>query len=945
MAATKSSADIQAELKAIKKELKDWEHDFLSKEGRKPEKKDIANDKDIARKYKSYAKLKAVVEGKDAPQVAAKKGDAAAFAAVETPSVVVPSSRRRQGSARAAEDDDGSVAVERASSKKKDAQTSRKVSSSTKAKERLEEAAREEEEEEEFVVKTTKSRTADAKKSRSSRRNDDDLPPSRRKHRGKAEEDEEDDEEAEVADDRDSSRAYIPESRMSRPKPSKPSSRPSAPTVVTRNLSTDESKYGRGDILAMEDEVATANSTAQVGPSGPTIKANYLSKETLYATTSVSGLSGRSGAATGEDDTTRPWGVTGSLPENFKLRKSTIAAGPVPTDEALRELQRHRLEQERTQRAAQSDAVAKPFSIGNALYSTDFEPTSDPFLDGSDFSKNEFQDFLSHRNRLVDRAGGSAVPAFASSATTAKSFGASPTSPTSSTSPFFSPSSLISGNSPVTSPGALVGGGATSGRPRDDLAMPSPPKKIDLSAFAKPYDPTKEDDDARSDSDDATAARFVPTVKSPIGVGAGAGDGARPPTVRRGAFSLESPDGVGDEDPDFASVLDGPKNRAAAARNNPASAAAAAAVAVVAGMGAGKDSSASLASGHLDVTSPRPSTATASTSASSAAGGQLGAARASLASSAGGGAGVGDDTAGVPEVAGSAGTLAGEESAVVPLEEEEEKKAAEEKAGALVTTKPNQDSGNTLPFPYNKDVKPVEITNPKLFSRVPLESILRCKLYRKKNLLDKAHPSFFLYNEADDKFLLAARKRKKSKSVNYLISTSQEDLTKDSEHYAAKLRANFQRTNFILYDARHYNKNLKDKGLTELACVTYSKTVLPREMEVAIPSLAVDESGNGLTKDIMADIKSQNTETLMFLQNKPPRWNETTQSHCLNFGGRVTQPSIKNFQLILGKNDSYIVMQFGRCGPDYFTLDVCYPMTPMEAFAIALTTFDAYDSA
>ena len=45
-------------------------------------------------------------------------------------------------------------------------------------------------------------------------------------------------------------------------------------------------------------------------------------------------------------------------------------------------------------------------------------------------------------------------------------------------------------------------------------------------------------------------------------------------------------------------------------------------------------------------------------------------------------------------------------------------------------------------------------------------------------------------------------------------------------------------------------------------------------------------------------MKSKNTIKWTQLRNKNPRWNETTQSHCLNFGGRVTQPSVKNLQLI-----------------------------------------------
>ncbi|KAJ3387115.1 hypothetical protein HDU84_001024 [Entophlyctis sp. JEL0112] len=52
-------------MKAIKRELKEWERAFVSEHGRKPEKADIAADRWIAKKYKAYAKLKLESNGED----------------------------------------------------------------------------------------------------------------------------------------------------------------------------------------------------------------------------------------------------------------------------------------------------------------------------------------------------------------------------------------------------------------------------------------------------------------------------------------------------------------------------------------------------------------------------------------------------------------------------------------------------------------------------------------------------------------------------------------------------------------------------------------------------------------------------------------------------------------------------------------------------------------
>lgn len=39
-------------------------------------------------------------------------------------------------------------------------------------------------------------------------------------------------------------------------------------------------------------------------------------------------------------------------------------------------------------------------------------------------------------------------------------------------------------------------------------------------------------------------------------------------------------------------------------------------------------------------------------------------------------------------------------------------------------------------------------------------------------------------------------------------------------------------------------------------------------------------------------------DQLIELCNKTPVWNEDTQSYVLNFHGRVTQASVKNFQIV-----------------------------------------------
>lgn len=58
---------------------------------------------------------------------------------------------------------------------------------------------------------------------------------------------------------------------------------------------------------------------------------------------------------------------------------------------------------------------------------------------------------------------------------------------------------------------------------------------------------------------------------------------------------------------------------------------------------------------------------------------------------------------------------------------------------------------------------------------------------------------------------------------------------------------------------------------------------------------------NSVTQEhesLLTKWQNRNLENLIELHNKAPVWNDDTQSYVLNFHGRVTQASVKNFQIV-----------------------------------------------
>lgn len=191
---------------------------------------------------------------------------------------------------------------------------------------------------------------------------------------------------------------------------------------------------------------------------------------------------------------------------------------------------------------------------------------------------------------------------------------------------------------------------------------------------------------------------------------------------------------------------------------------------------------------------------------------------------------------------------------------------------------------------------------------------------------------------------------------------SRNDHDKNSDSILGKLRSNFLGTEYMIYDHGknpEYDESFYDERSDgaircELGSVLYSANTSlgskgPRQMKACIP--AVDEVGNPtkvwqpMSKDderMSTYLKKKTSvEHLVCLENKSPSWNDEVGAYVLNFNGRVTKASVKNFQLCEQDGEKEQIMQFGRVDKDIFTLDVKWPMSLFAAFAVALSSFDS----
>jgi len=260
--------------------------------------------------------------------------------------------------------------------------------------------------------------------------------------------------------------------------------------------------------------------------------------------------------------------------------------------------------------------------------------------------------------------------------------------------------------------------------------------------------------------------------------------------------------------------------------------------------------------------------------------------------------------------------------------------------------------GQSKIAPVSADVQAAKalLDDQKLYLRrqcVPGEAPIRCYVEREKGMMG-LYPTFRLYVEATegsgapDKFLMSCSKSVIATSGGYfLFSTDKSPGDRESESTVGKLRCADDGSQFYLYDAGENPKNFQDPSLLrkELALIKFHKTNAsePVGLTCWMPSILTDGSQavwqpRNPDQGMDRAVEAGRLDRLIRLSNKMER--------PLDYKGRVAEASVKNFQLVSSETGTDTVLLFGKAKKERFAMDVQYPLSPLQAFAICVTVMD-----
>jgi len=238
---------------------------------------------------------------------------------------------------------------------------------------------------------------------------------------------------------------------------------------------------------------------------------------------------------------------------------------------------------------------------------------------------------------------------------------------------------------------------------------------------------------------------------------------------------------------------------------------------------------------------------------------------------------------------------------------------------------------------------------------------LECYVQRERTGIAGSNTIFRLYNEQNvytgqnSRFMMAAKKLKGKTTSYYLITLDMnpED-DRGSVSVLGRVRGNAVGSEYLFTDAGVTAGKTRLSSLVrkELGFVRFNfDSKGPSTTEAWVPDVT---DGGAATvwqpaeaeEGMEAKIKGGKVDDLKVLRNKKPRWDAAHGGHVLNFHGRVTESSVKNFQLSLAgegednQMEDDVILQFGKVEKDKFTLDFSWPLSPLQAFGICVASLD-----
>lgn len=206
------------------------------------------------------------------------------------------------------------------------------------------------------------------------------------------------------------------------------------------------------------------------------------------------------------------------------------------------------------------------------------------------------------------------------------------------------------------------------------------------------------------------------------------------------------------------------------------------------------------------------------------------------------------------------------------------------------------------------------------------------------------HTSYSVHHK--DRIVMVGKKNRNN--ANYIISVNEDpNIESEAVSLIAQLRT-ISKSKFMLYSPVNDLEKLSatSKVNRELAVVIYSVVASrkkPRKITCILPKMNLKTNESVIqsppTLGLLASYHMGETDQVIVLKNRLPRKDEKRDVWVLEFDGRVTKPSVKNFQLISTDGEDSVTLQFGRTGENMFAMDFGYPFAPLQAFGLCLTIF------